>query len=69
MALTWADEVFGTRRSAALGKSPSVGAGRQSLYETARLLPRGDDGGFAERFLEARRGWATHERHMISVAR
>jgi hypothetical protein len=25
---------------------------RQSLYETARLLPRGDDGGFAERFLK-----------------
>jgi hypothetical protein len=26
-----------------------------ALYETARLLPRGDDGGFAERFLKDRR--------------
>jgi hypothetical protein len=25
------------------------------LYETARLLPRGDDGGFAEKFLKDRR--------------
>ena len=34
-------------------------AGRNSLYETALLLPRGDDGGFAERFLQLRRGRAT----------
>jgi hypothetical protein len=29
----------------------SYSANRNSLYETARLLPRGDDGGFAEQFL------------------
>jgi hypothetical protein len=28
---------------------------RRDLYETARLLPRGDDAGFAERFLKNRR--------------
>ncbi len=32
----------------------------QPLYETAVLLPRGDDGGFAQRFLEERR----NSRHM-----
>lgn len=28
---------------------------RNALYDTAPLLPRGNDGGFAERFLEERR--------------
>jgi hypothetical protein len=28
---------------------------QRSIYETGRLLPRGDDGGFAERFLKDRR--------------
>jgi hypothetical protein len=27
---------------------------RRSLYETARLWPRGDDGGFADEFLRRR---------------
>jgi hypothetical protein len=28
---------------------------RSSMYDTAPLMPRGDDGGFAERFLRDRR--------------
>lgn len=36
-------------------RSELGGNGGSSLYETARLLPYGDDGGFAERFLKDRR--------------
>jgi hypothetical protein len=31
-----------------------VAAMARELYETARLFPRSDDGGFAERFLSSR---------------
>lgn len=34
--------------------SPAV-ADKSSFYETARLFPRGDDGGFAEGFLRSAR--------------
>jgi hypothetical protein len=46
------------RRNAAVGRRcvPAPPMERAALWETARLLPRGEDGGFAERFLEAR--WA-----------
>ena len=33
----------------------TTGNARKSQYDTARLLPRGGDDGFAERFLNSRR--------------
>lgn len=39
-------------RSARAGERRNT---REPLYDTARLMPRGDDGGFAESFLEHRR--------------
>jgi hypothetical protein len=41
----------GEYRSAGTGETPRS---CNSLYETARLLRRGDDGGYAERFLKER---------------
>lgn len=45
-------------------RSQQAGTGqrndRQALYETAALMPNGDDGGLAEDFLRARRNWWRH---------
>ncbi len=57
------------QRNAAVGRHRMTSLARlnqeiqaaDSVYETARLLPRGDDGGFAERFL---RGRVRSGRHM-----
>ncbi len=50
-----------TVRAAEVDRAESVDGGHAPALmvvrdddETARLLPRGDDGGFAEKFLEAR---------------
>lgn len=43
------------QRNAAVVRHAVPAGRRESQYETARLWPRGDDGGFAERFLADRR--------------
>jgi hypothetical protein len=45
----WVRELIG---NGAVMPSDAVGA---RIYETARIMPRGDDGGFAEQFLRGRR--------------
>lgn len=44
----------GRVRGVARSAGPAGVNGRRSCYETARLLPLGDDGGFAESFLNER---------------